>query len=177
MREKLNHLYLDSHERILLLHSLVELKNQLIQQGRYTDCVDELIFKVINASRLPINVRCLLGEFANIGQIPQFEKLIATIRSREISASIILQSKSQLKALYRDNASTIEGNCDTTLFLGGKEKDTLKDLAEILGKETIDLYNTSDTRGTSQSYGLNYQKTGKDMPYLFVKSSVALNLS
>ena len=127
--------------------------------------------------RLPIHVRCLLDKFANIGQIPQFEKLIATIRSREISASIILQSKSQLKALYKDNASTIEGNCDTTLFLGGKEKDTLKDLAEILGKETIDLYNTSDTRGTSQSYGLNYQKTGKDVPYLFVKSSVALNLS
>ena len=113
--------------------------------------------------RLPIHVRCLLDEFANIGQIPQFEKLIATIRSREISVSIILQSKSQLKALYRDNASTIEGNCDTTLFLGGKEKDTLKDLAEILGKETIDLYNTSDTRGTSQSYGLNYQKTGKEL--------------
>ena len=127
--------------------------------------------------RLPIHVRCLLDEFANIGQIPQFEKLIATIRSREISASIILQSKSQLKALYKDNASTIEGNCDTTLFLGGKEKDTLKDLAEILGKETIDLYNTSDTRGMSQSYGLNYQKTGKDMPYLFVKSSVALNFT
>ena len=127
--------------------------------------------------RLPIHVRCLLDEFANIGQIPQFEKLIATIRSREISASIILQSKSQLKALYRDNASTIEGNCDTTLFLGGKEKDTLKDLAEILGKETIDLYNTSDTRGTSQSYGLNYQKTGKDMPYLLMKSSVALNFT
>ena len=97
------------------------------------------------------------------GQIPQFEKLIATIRSRKISASIFLQSKSQLKALYKDNASTIEGNCDTTLFLGGKEKDTLKDLAEILGKETIDLYNTSDTRGTSQSYGLNYQKTGKEL--------------
>ena len=113
--------------------------------------------------RLPIHVRCLLDKFANIGQIPQFEKLIATIRSREISASIILQSKSQLKALYRDNASTIEGNCDTTLFLGGKEKDTLKDLAEILGKETIDLYNISDTRGTSQSYGLNYQKTGKEL--------------
>ena len=127
--------------------------------------------------RLPIHVRCLLDKFANIGQIPQFEKLIATIRSREISASIILQSKSQLKALYKDNASTIEGNCDTTLFLGGKEKDTLKDLAEILGKETIDLYNTSDTRGTSQSYGLNYQKTGKDVPYLFVKSSVALNFT
>ena len=113
--------------------------------------------------RMQIHVRCLLDEFANIGQIPQFEKLISTIRSREISASIILQSKSQLKALYRDNASTIEGNCDTTLFLGGKEKDTLKDLAEILGKETIDLYNTSDTRGTSQSYGLNYQKTGKEL--------------
>ena len=113
--------------------------------------------------RLPIHVRCLLDEFSNIGQIPQFQKLIATIRSREISASIILQSKSQLKALYKDDADTIEGNCDTTLFLGGKEKTTLKELAEILGKETIDLYNTSDTRGTSQSYGLNYQKTGKEL--------------
>ena len=113
--------------------------------------------------RLPIHVRCLLDEFANIGQIPQFEKLIATIRSREISASIILQSKSQLKAIYKDNADTIEGNCDTTIFLGGKEKTTLKDMAEILGKETIDLYNTSDTRGTTQSYGLNYQKTGKEL--------------
>ena len=113
--------------------------------------------------RLPVHVRCLLDEFANIGQIPKFEKLIATIRSREISASIILQSKSQLKAIYKDNADTIEGNCDTTLFLGGKEKTTLKELAEVLGKETIDLYNTSDTRGTSQSYGLNYQKTGKEL--------------
>ena len=113
--------------------------------------------------RLPIHVRCLLDEFANIGQIPKFEKLIATIRSREISASIILQSKSQLKAIYKNNADTIEGNCDTTLFLGGKEKTTLKELAEVLGKETIDLYNTSDTRGTSQSYGLNYQKTGKEL--------------
>ena len=108
-------------------------------------------------------VQKLLDEFSNIGQIPQFEKLIATIRSREISASIILQSKSQLKAIYKDNADTIEGNCDTTLFLGGKEKTTLKEMAEILGKETIDLYNTSDTRGTSQSYGLNYQKTGKEL--------------
>ena len=117
----------------------------------------------VYGGRLPVHVRVIADEFANIGQIPQFDKLIATIRSREISASIILQSKSQLKALYRDNASTIEGNCDTTLFLGGKEKDTLKDLAEILGKETIDLYNTSDTRGTSQSYGLNYQKTGKEL--------------
>lgn len=113
--------------------------------------------------RLPVHVRCLLDEFSNIGQIPQFEKLIATIRSREISASIILQSKSQLKAIYKDNADTIEGNCDTTLFFGGKEKTTLKEMAEILGKETIDLYNTSDTRGTSQSYGLNYQKTGKEL--------------
>ena len=113
--------------------------------------------------RLPVHVRMLLDEFANIGQIPQFEKLIAIIRSREISASIILQSKSQLKAIYKDNADTIEGNCDTTLFLGGKEKTTLKELAEVLGKETIDIYNTSDTRGTSQSYGLNYQKTGKEL--------------
>lgn len=113
--------------------------------------------------RLPIPVRCLLDEFSNIGQIPQFEKLIATIRSREISASIILQSKSQLKALYKDHADTIEGNCDSTLFLGGKEKTTLKEMAEMLGKETIDLYNTSDTRGNAPSYGTNYQKTGKEL--------------
>lgn len=113
--------------------------------------------------RLPIHVRCLLDEFANIGQIPKFEKLIATIRSREISASIILQSKSQLKAIYKDNADTIEGNCDTTIFLGGKEKTTLKDMSELLGKETIDLYNTSDTRGTQRSYGMNYQKLGKEL--------------
>ncbi len=113
--------------------------------------------------RLPIHVRCLLDEFSNIGQIPQFEKLIATMRSREISASIILQSKSQLKAIYKEHADTVEGNCDTTLFLGGKEKTTLKELSEILGKETIDLYTTSDTRGASQSYGFNYQKTGKEL--------------
>lgn len=113
--------------------------------------------------RLPIHVRCLLDEFANIGQIPKFEKLIATIRSREISASIILQSQSQLKAIYRDNADTIVGNCDTTLFLGGKESSTLKEMSEMLGKETIDLFNTSDTRGQSRSYGINYQKTGKEL--------------
>ena len=113
--------------------------------------------------KLPYHVRCLLDEFANIGQIPNFEKLIATIRSREISASVVLQSKNQLKAIYKDHANTIEGNCDTTLFLGGKEKDTLKDLAEILGKETIDLYNTSENRGQQQSYGMNYQKVGKDL--------------
>lgn len=113
--------------------------------------------------KLPIHVRCILDEFANIGQIPKFEKLIATIRSREISASIILQSKAQLKAIYKDNAETIEGNCDTFLFLGGKEKSTLKDLSEILGKETIDTYNISDTKGTSRSYGQNYQKLGHDL--------------
>lgn len=113
--------------------------------------------------RLPIHVRFLLDEFANIGLIPKFEKLIATIRSREISASIILQAQSQLKAVYKDNADTIVGNCDSTLFLGGKEKTTLKELSETLGKETIDLYNTSETRSNANSYGLNYQKTGKDL--------------
>lgn len=113
--------------------------------------------------RLPYHVRLLLDEFANIGQIPKFDKLIATIRSREISASIILQSQSQLKTIYRDAAETILGNCDTMLFLGGKEGSTLKEISETLGKETIDLYNTSDTRGQSRSYGLNYQKTGKQL--------------
>ena len=113
--------------------------------------------------KLPVHVRCICDEFANIGKIPNFEKLIATIRSREISASVILQSMSQLKSIYKDNADTIQGNCDTLLFLGGKEKTTLKDMAETLGKETIDLYNTSDTRGTSQSKGVNFQKTGKEL--------------
>ena len=113
--------------------------------------------------KLPVHVRCILDEFANIGQIPKFDKLIATIRSREISASIILQSKAQLKSIYKDNAETIEGNCDTFLFLGGKEKSTLKDLSEVLGKETIDLYNTSETRSNQKSFGLNYQKTGKQL--------------
>ena len=113
--------------------------------------------------RLPVHVRCLLDEFANIGQIPRFDKLIATIRSREISASIILQSQSQLKAIYKDNADTIVGNCDTTLFLGGKEKTTLKEISEILGKETIDSFNTSENRGREKSYGLNFQKLGKEL--------------
>ena len=113
--------------------------------------------------RLPVHVRCLLDEFANIGQIPRFDKLIATIRSREISASIILQSQSQLKAIYKDNADTIVGNCDTTLFLGGKEKTTLKEMSEILGKETIDSFNTSENRGREKSYGLNFQKLGKEL--------------
>ena len=113
--------------------------------------------------RLPVHVRCLLDEFANIGLIPKFEKLIATIRSREISACIILQAQSQLKSIYKDNADTIVGNCDSTLFLGGKEKTTLKELSESLGKETIDLYNTSETRSNQKSFGLNYQKTGKEL--------------
>lgn len=116
-----------------------------------------------HGGRLPYHVRLLLDEFSNIGQIPKFDKLIATIRSREISASIILQSQSQLKTIYKDAAETITGNCDTVLFLGGKESSTLKEISETLGKETIDLYNISDTRGTSQSYGLNYQKTGKEL--------------
>ena len=116
-----------------------------------------------HGGQLPYHVRILADEFANIGQIPKFDKLIATIRSREISASIILQSRSQLKTIYKDAAETIEGNCDTMLFLGGKESSTLKEISEILGKETIDLYNTSDTRGSNRSYGLNYQKTGKEL--------------
>ena len=117
----------------------------------------------VYGGRLPVHVRCLLDEFANIGLIPKFEKLIATIRSREISASIILQAQSQLKAIYKDNADTIVGNCDSTLFLGGKEKTTLKELSETLGKETIDLYNTSETRSNQKSFGLNYQKIGKEL--------------
>ena len=113
--------------------------------------------------RLPIHVRILADEFANIGQIPKFDKLIATIRSREISASIILQSQSQLKAIYKDSADVITGNCDTMLFLGGKEKSTLKELSDSLGKETIDTYNTSENRGREKTYGLNYQKLGKEL--------------
>lgn len=117
----------------------------------------------VYGGRLPVHVRFLLDEFANIGLIPKFEKLIATIRSREISASIILQAQSQLKAIYKDHADTIVGNCDSTLFLGGKEKTTVKELSETLGKETIDLYNTSETRSNQKSFGLNYQKTGKEL--------------
>ena len=117
----------------------------------------------VYGGRLPIHVRCLIDEAANIGQIPKLEKLMATIRSREISACLVLQAQSQLKALYKDNADTIIGNCDSMIFLGGKEKTTLKDLSETLGKETIDMFNTSDTRGSQRSYGLNYQKLGKEL--------------
>ncbi len=131
----------------------------------YTQLFNLLCDKADNEydGQLPVHVRCLLDEFANIGQIPQWEKLIATIRSREISACMVLQTKSQLKAIYKDNADTIEGNCDTMLFLGGSERTTLKEISEMLGKETIDMYNTSDTRGNSPSYGTNYQKTGKEL--------------
>ena len=117
----------------------------------------------VYGGRLPVHVRCLIDECANIGQIPNLEKLMATIRSREISACLVLQAQSQLKALYKDNADTIIGNCDSMVFLGGKEKTTLKDLTETMGKETIDSYNTSDTRGSQRSYGLNYQKLGKEL--------------
>lgn len=117
----------------------------------------------VYGGRLPVHVRCILDEFANIGLIPRFEKLIATIRSREISASIILQAQSQLKAIYKDNADTIVGNCDSTLFLGGKEKTTLKELSESLGPETIDMITQSETRSNQKSFGLNYQKLGKNL--------------
>ena len=117
----------------------------------------------VYGGRLPVHVRCLLDEFANIGQIPNFERLIATIRSREISACIVLQAQSQLKAIYKDSADTIVGNCDSTLFLGGKEKGTLKEISELLGKETIDSLNQSENRGAQTSHGLSYQKLGKEL--------------
>ena len=117
----------------------------------------------VYGGRLPVHVRCLVDEAANIGQIPSLEKLVATIRSREISACLVLQAQSQLKAIYKDNADTIIGNMDSRIFLGGSEPTTLKELNQALGKETIDTYNTSNTRGNSPSYGMNYQKLGKDL--------------
>lgn len=131
----------------------------------YTQLFNLLCDKADNVygGRLPIHVRCLLDEFPNIGQIPRFERLIATIRSREISACIVLQAQSQLKALYKEHAETIVGNCDSMLFLGGKEKTTLKEISEILGKETIDLDNTSENRGREKTHGISHQKMGKDL--------------
>ena len=116
----------------------------------------------VYGGKLPIHVRCLIDECANIGQIPNLEKLVATIRSREISACLVLQARSQLKAIYKDNADTIVGNMDSQIFLGGSEPTTLKDLSEMLGKETIDAFNTSDTRGNSPSYGTTFQKMGHE---------------
>ena len=118
----------------------------------------------VYGGRLPVHVRCLIDECANIGQIPKLEKLVATIRSREISACLVLQAQSQLKAIYKDNADTIIGNMDSSIFLGGKEPTTLKELAAVLGKETIDTYNTGESRGRETSHSLNYQKLGKDVP-------------
>lgn len=117
----------------------------------------------VYGGRLPVHVRCLIDEMANIGQIPNLEKLVATIRSREISACLVLQAQSQLKAIYKDNADTIIGNMDSRIFLGGSEPTTLKELNQALGKETIDTYNISNTRGNSPSYGQNFQKLGKDL--------------
>ena len=127
--------------------------------------------------RLPVHVRCLIDECANIGQIPNLEKLMATIRSREISACLVLQAQSQLKAIYKDNADTIIGNCDSRVFLGGSEPTTLKELSAALGKETIDSYNTGISKGSQESHSQNFQKLGHDVPYLLMKSSAALNLT
>ena len=136
----------------------------------YTQMFNVLCDKALeNGGALKTHVTCLLDEFAN-QKIPNFQHLISVIRSREISAHIVVQTQSQLKAVYKDHAETIIGNCSCVLFLGGKERSTLKEISETLGKETIDLFNTSDTRGSQRSMGVNYQKLGKDMPYLFVKS-------
>ena len=137
------------------------IKMQLPDESAMTSDVSEFIS--IFRECMDGYVRCLIDEAANIGQIPNLEKLMATIRNREISAVLVLQAKSQLKAIYKDNADTIIGNCDSQIFLGGSEQTTLKDLNASLGKETIDMYNTGETRGTSQSYNLNYQKLGKDL--------------
>ena len=157
--------YLDAKQLSFYEGLSALMKNTTLDEQKYYLTFNLLCDKADDeyGGRLPVHVRCLLDEFANVGQIPKFEKLIATIRSREISASIILQSQSQLKAIYKDNADTITGNCDTTLFLGGKEKTTLKEMSELLGKETIDSFNTSETRGRELSHGLNYQKLGKEL--------------
>ena len=136
-----------------------------IKIKRYTQLFNLLCEKAddVYGGRLPVHVRCLIDECANIGQIPKLEKLVATIRSREISACLVLQAQSQLKAIYKDNADTIIGNMDTSIFLGGKEPTTLKELAAVLGKETIDTYNTGESRGRETSHSLNYQKLGKEL--------------
>ena len=155
----------DSKSALFVIISDTDDTFNFIVAMMYTQMFNLLCDKAddVYGGRLPVHVRCLLDEFANIGQIPKLEKLIATIRSREISACIVLQAQSQLRAIYKDHADTIVGNCDATLFLGGKEKSTLKDISEVLGKETIDLYNTSVTKGTQESHGQNFQKLGKEL--------------
>ena len=160
----------------LELDTLVDRKVALFLIMSDTDTTFNFVIAMLQSQLF--NLLCdKADEFANIGQILNFDKLLATIRSREISASIILQSQSQLKTIYKDAADTIVGNCDTTLLLGGKEKSTLKESSELLGKETIDSFNQSENRGSQVSHGLNYQKLGKDVPYLLMKSSAALNLT
>ena len=152
------------NQHFLIMSDTDSTFNFLISMA-YTQLFNLLCEKAddVYGGRLPVHVRCLIDEMANIGQIPNLEKLIATIRSREISACLVLQARSQLKSIYKDNADTIIGNCDSQIFLGGSESTTLKELTEALGKETIDIFNTSDTRGNRPSYGTNYQKLGKDL--------------
>lgn len=155
----------DKRTALFLIMSDTDASFNFLISMAYSQLFNLLCEKADDAygGRLPVHVRCLIDEFANIGQIPNFEKLVATIRSREISACIVLQAQSQLKAIYKDNADTIVGNCDTLLFLGGKEKTTLKEMEELLGKETIDTYNTGESRGREVSHSLNYQKLGKSL--------------
>lgn len=155
----------DSKTALFLIMSDTDATFNFLISMIYTQLFNLLCEKADDfyGGQLPIHVRCLIDEAANIGQIPNLEKLMATIRSREISAMLVLQAKSQLKAIYKDNADTIIGNCDSQIFLGGSEQTTLKDLNVTLGKETIDMYNTGETRGTTQSYNMNYQKLGKDL--------------
>ena len=155
----------DKKTALFLIMSDTDLTFNFLISMIYTQLFTLLCEKAddVYGGRLPVHVRCLIDECANIGQIPNLEKLVATIRSREISAALILQVQSQLKAIYKDNADTIIGNMDSRIFLGGAEPTTLKELNQALGKETIDTYNTSDTRGNSPSYGTNYQKLGKDL--------------
>ena len=155
----------DKRTALFLIMSDTDASFNFLISMVYTQLFNLLCDKAddVYGGRLPVHVRCLIDEFANIGQIPNFEKLVATIRSREISACIVLQAQSQLKAIYKDNADTIVGNCDTLLFLGGKEKTTLKEMEELLGKETIDTYNTGESRGREVSHSLNYQKLGKSL--------------
>lgn len=155
----------DQKTALFLIMSDTDVTFNFLISMVYTQMFNLLCEKAddVYGGRLPVHVRCLIDEAANVGQIPNLEKLVATIRSREISACLVLQAKSQLKAIYKDNADTIIGNMDSQIFLGGSEKSTLKDLNEILGKETIDMYNTGESRGQSQSYNMNYQKLGHDL--------------